>query len=98
VRDSTPGVTGEQEVAYVFAAGNEGGGGDNGLQGTPGSVISPATGKNVITVGGSDLPRHITNAVYRCMTITNLTSTNLVCETNYPWAGMTDTNNQVAPF
>jgi subtilisin family serine protease/subtilisin-like proprotein convertase family protein len=98
VRDSTPGITGEQEVAYVFAAGNEGGGGDNGLQGTPGSVISPATGKNVITVGGSDLPRHITNEVFKCTTITNLTSTNLVCETNAPWAGMTDTNNQVAPF
>ena len=27
VRDSLPGVTGEQEVAYVFAAGNSGGGG-----------------------------------------------------------------------
>jgi subtilisin family serine protease len=98
VRDSTPGITGEQGVAYVFAAGNEGGGGDNGLQGIPGSVISPATGKNVITVGGSDLPRHITNIVFRCTTITNLTSTNIVCETNAPWAGMTDTNNQVAPF
>ncbi len=64
VRDSMPGVTGEQEVAYVFAAGNEGGGGDNGLNGIPGSVISPATGKNVITVGGSDLPRHITNSKF----------------------------------
>ncbi len=98
VRDSMPGVTGEQEVAYVFAAGNEGGGGADGLNGIPGSIISPATGKNVITVGGSDLPRHITNEVYRCVTITNLTSTNVVCNTNTPWAGMTDTNNQVSPF
>ena len=52
VRDSLPGVTGEQEVAYVFASGNEGGGSEDGLGGIPGSVISPATGKNVITVGG----------------------------------------------
>ena len=98
VRDSTPGITGEQEVAYVFAAGNDGAGGNDGLNGIPGSIVSPATGKNVITVGGSDLPRHITNGAYRCTTITNLTSTNVVCETNFPWAGMTDTNNQVATF
>ena len=98
VRDSTPGILGEQQVAYVFAAGNDGAGGNDGLNGIPGSIVSPATGKNVITVGGSDLPRHITNEVYRCTTITNLTSTNVVCETNFPWAGMTDTNNQVATF
>ena len=79
----------------MFAAGNEGGGSADGLGGIPGSVISPATGKNVITVGGSDLPRHITNEVFRC---TSPDGSNTVCETNYPWSGMTDTNNQVAPF
>jgi subtilisin-like proprotein convertase family protein len=97
VRDSLPGVTGEQQVAYVFAAGNEGGGGDNGLNGIPGSIASPATAKNVITVGASDLPRFITNQVSRaCVTDTNTGVT--TCETNMPWYGMTDTNNQVSPY
>jgi subtilisin family serine protease/subtilisin-like proprotein convertase family protein len=97
VRDSLPGVTGEQQVAYVFAAGNEGGGGDNGLNGIPGSIASPATAKNVITVGASDLPRFITNRVSRaCVTDTNTGIT--TCETNMPWYGMTDTNNQVSPY
>jgi len=86
VRDSLPGVTGEQQVAYVFAAGNDGNGGDNGLNGIPGSIVSPATAKNVITVGASDLPRFITNRVSRAG------------ETNMPWYGMTDTNNQVSPY
>ncbi len=95
VRDSLPGVLGEQQVAYVFAAGNEGGGGDNGLNGIPGSITSPATAKNVITVGASDLPRGITNVVSRnCVTDSNGT----ICETSRPWFGMTDTNNQVSPY
>jgi subtilisin-like proprotein convertase family protein len=97
VRDSLPGVTGEQQVAYVFAAGNEGGGGDNGLNGIPGSIASPATAKNVITVGASDVPRFITNRVSRaCVTDTNTGIT--TCETNMPWYGKTDTNNQVSPY
>jgi subtilisin-like proprotein convertase family protein len=96
VRDSLPGVTGEQQVTYVFAAGNEGGGGDNGLNGIPGSIVSPATAKNVITVGATDLPRFITNLVaLNCVTDTNGVTT---CDTNQPWAGMTDTNNQVSPY
>ncbi len=100
VRDSLPGVLGEQEVMYVFAAGNEGGGGANGLNGLPGSITSPSTAKNVITVGATDLPRFITNAVRRaCQTVTNnLTNIVIVCETNFPWYGMTDTNNQVSPY
>ena len=109
VRDSRPGVTGEQQVMYVFAAGNEGAGGGNGLNGLAGSIISPATAKNVITVGASDLPRLITNTVANvCVTVPVITTdtntgnlvTNLVitCETNQPWWNMTDTNNQVSPY
>ena len=104
VRDSLPGVMGEQQVTYVFAAGNEGGGGDNGLNGIPGSIISPATAKNVITVGASDLPRFISNRVARaCQTveevdINGITNLITVCETNMPWWGMTETNNQVSPY
>ncbi len=104
VRDSSPGETGEQEVAYVFAAGNNGGGDSQGLNGIPGSILSPATAKNVISVGGSDLPRFIDNRVYRnpCFDVTNITATSTsvvtVCQTNQPWLPMTDSSSQVAPF
>ena len=92
VRDSLPGVTGEQEVAYVFAAGNDGGGGPNGLNGIAGSILSPATAKNVISVGAVDQARFISNVVTRGC------DTNGVCQTNRPWLGMTDSDNQVTPF
>ncbi len=98
VRDSAPGITGEQEVMYVFASGNEGGGGDGGLSGLAGTIVSPATAKNVITVGASDLPRFITNEVVRCSTQITATSTNVICVTNRPWYGRTDTNNEVSSY
>jgi len=107
VRDSLPGATGEQEVAYVFAAGNEGGGGAAGLNGIPGSILSPATAKNVITVGATDQLRLISNAVYRCTSRTVVgTDTNgdpvtnvvITCETNMPWLGQTESDNQVSPY
>jgi len=63
VRDSLPGVTGSQPVLYVFAAGNSGDGSDGGLSGMPGSVLSPSTAKNVISVGAIELARDITNIV-----------------------------------
>jgi hypothetical protein len=46
VRDAQPSVAGNQEYVVVFAAGNDG----------PGArtIISPGTGKNVITVGASE--------------------------------------------
>ena len=44
-------VTGSQPVLFVFAAGNDGGGDDNGGGGNPDTILSPATAKNVITVG-----------------------------------------------
>jgi len=47
VRDARPGVTGNQEMIIVFAAGNDGGYGSN-------TVGSPGTAKNVITVGAAE--------------------------------------------
>ncbi|MBU6399876.1 MAG: S8 family serine peptidase, partial [Verrucomicrobia bacterium] len=61
VRDALPEVTGSQPVLFVFAAGDNGGGTDDGLGGAPDTLISPATAKNVITVGALESPRGITN-------------------------------------
>jgi subtilisin family serine protease/subtilisin-like proprotein convertase family protein len=83
VRDALPGVPGSQPLLFVFGAGNLGNGADNGSGGDPDSVQSPATAKNVITVGAIKQPRHITNQV---------------CQTNQPWLGLTDTNNEAAAF
>lgn len=63
VRDALPEVSGDQPILYVFAAGNEGGGGDNGLGGNPDSHRSPANAKNVITVGALESRRFLTNSV-----------------------------------
>jgi len=73
-------------VLFVFAAGNGGNGDDNGLGGNSESVQSPATAKNVITVGALELPRGITNNVV------------VDGQTNQPWAGETDSDDQVAGF
>lgn len=90
VRDSLPGVTGSQPVLYVFAAGNSGGGSDAGLSGNPGSVLSPATAKNVISVGAIELSRDITNEVEKITGTTTNKST--------PWKEMTSSDNHVAGF
>jgi subtilisin-like proprotein convertase family protein len=100
VRDSLPFVTGQQQVTHVFAAGNSGGGNGDGLGGIPGSILSPATAKNVITVGAGELYRRITNEVYRnCRDVTNVTAgvtnVSVVCETNRPWFPETDSLDQV---
>jgi subtilisin family serine protease len=62
-RDALPKVTGDQPILFVFAAGNEGDGGDNGLGGAPDSVSAPATAKNVISVGALESRRVLTNTV-----------------------------------
>jgi subtilisin-like proprotein convertase family protein len=93
VRDSLPGLTGSQPVIYVFAAGNGGNGGDDGQGGDADTVLSPASAKNVISVGASELPRNITNDVY----VTDVCS-GAAPTTNKPWLGMTDSSNQVARF
>ncbi len=94
VRDALPGVSGSQPLLFVFGAGNAGDGSDNGSGGVPDTIQSPATAKNVITVGAIEQYRHITNQVYECSTVD---STN-VCVTNAPWFGMTSGSNQVAAF
>ena len=87
VRDSQPAVQGEQAMLYVFAAGNNGGGSGTGLDGLEGTVTSPATAKNVITVGAIDSPRFITNEVsYDGVT------------TNEVFYGSTDNSNLVTFF
>ena len=94
VRDALPGVPGSQPLLFVFGAGNAGNGADDGSGGDPDSIQSPATAKNVITVGAIEQPRAITNQVWQCTTVNG---TN-VCQTNQPWLGLTDTNNEVAAF
>ncbi len=74
-RDALPFQTGEQPVLFVFAAGEQGVGGDDGSGGAPGTIPSPATAKNVITVGALEQNRLITNTV---------------CETQQPWLPATD--------
>lgn len=99
VRDALPGVTGSQPVTFVFAAGNAGGGGDNGQGGSSDTIMSPGTAKNVITVGAIELERNITNEVIIDCVATNIDGTNVtVCITNQPWAGMTSSDGEVAGF
>ena len=65
VRDALPFVTGSQPVLFVFAAGNAGDGSDNADLGggIADSIESPATAKNVITVGAIQEDRNITATV-----------------------------------
>ena len=63
VRDALPEVTGSQPVLFVFSAGNAGGGSDDGTGGNGDTILSPATAKNVITVGAVEQYRNITNLV-----------------------------------
>lgn len=91
VRDALPGQTGAQPLTIVFAAGDSGDGSPDGTGGAAGSIQSPGTGKNVITVGASELPRGITNTVTRRDPAGNLV-------TNLLWLGMTDSTNQISYF
>ena len=87
VRDALPQVKGPQPVLFVFSAGNAGNGDDNGLSGDPESILSPATAKNVITVGAIEQPRNITNSI-------TLPDFNTV----QPFLAQTDSSNEVAGF
>ena len=85
VRDALPEVTGSQPVLFVFAAGNAGGGGNDGSGGGADTILSPATAKNVITVGALEQLRGITNQV-----------TNADGTVSTPWQPETDSSYQVA--
>jgi subtilisin-like proprotein convertase family protein len=63
VRDAQPAAPGEQSMLFVFAAGNSGDGSGSGVDNLEGTITSPATAKNVITVGAIDTGRFITNEV-----------------------------------
>lgn len=89
-RDAQPGVIGSQPLLFVFAAGNEGGGSDDGTGGITDSILSPATAKNVITVGALESARNISNEVH-IVDGTNIT-------TNLWWSKQTDSDFQVANF
>ncbi len=86
VRDAVPEVTGPQPLLYVFAAGNDGGGGTDGTAGIADTVLSPATAKNVITVGSIEQLRKITNEYV------------VGGVTNQAWLVETDSSNQVSDF
>ncbi|MGH7951755.1 MAG: S8 family serine peptidase, partial [Limisphaerales bacterium] len=87
VRDALPGVTGSQPVLFVFAAGDDGNGNDDGGGGDPDTVLSPATAKNVITVGALEQLRNITNIV-----------TDANSNSSAVWQPMTDSADQVAGY
>jgi subtilisin-like proprotein convertase family protein len=80
-RDALPFVTGSQPVLFVFSAGNDGGGG------IPDTIDSPATAKDVMTVGAIQELRSITNLV-----------TNADLTVSQPWLGETIDSNAVPGF
>ena len=106
-RDALPERAGDQQVIYVFPAGNSGAGTDNGLNASPGTISAPGTAKNVITVGALESGREIEGESITSVTnmVTEIDEDGKEIEkevvtttTNTPFAGMTDSNNQVAAF
>jgi len=95
VRDAVPEITGPQPVLFVFAAGNAGGGNDNGSGGYYDSVSSPGTAKNVITVGALEQYRQLTND-FLTYYDGNTYNSNGVPNENWNWPLMSDSSNQVA--
>ena len=106
-RDALPERAGDQQVIYVFPAGNSGAGTDNGLNASPGTISAPGTAKNVITVGAIESGRNIESEAITSVTNTvteidedgeEVEKEVITTTTNTPFAGMTDSNNQVAAF
>jgi subtilisin family serine protease/subtilisin-like proprotein convertase family protein len=94
VRDAMPLTNGSQPVLFVFAAGNEGFGNDDGGGAIADTIGSPATAKNVITVGAIEQLRDLTNAVVIC----EAGSTNNCTTNDPPFEFRTDSDDQVASF
>ena len=81
-------MTGSQPVLFVFAAGNAGNGDDTTDPGAARRThCSPATAKNVITVGAIQEFRNITNQV-----------TNADGTVSTPWQAETSTSYRIAGF
>ena len=94
VRDALPTETGSQPLLFVFPAGNSGGNSSASATGNADSIVSPGTAKNVITVGAVEQLRGITNEVWECYDFQGQVG----CQTNRPWAGETDTEDEVAGY
>ncbi len=100
VRDSLPEVNGPQGMVFLFPAGNNGDGNEEGTGGESDSIRSPATAKNVITVGAVEQFRNMTNSYV----VTNIVKdedsgtlfTNVV--TNTPFLKLSDSSSEVASF
>jgi subtilisin-like proprotein convertase family protein len=86
VRDALPEQIGSRPLLFVFSAGNNGVGNDGGQSGEPDVISAPATAKNVIAVGATELGRFITN-LFQVDGITNAY-----------FKSQTDGTNQVASF
>lgn len=97
-RDAIKGMSGEQPVLYVFAAGNYGFGESDGNGGEPGRIASPGSAKNVITVGALESPRGIAEGLTNITVLTE--GTNSVTNTNTVeiFFDLTDSQDQVASF
>lgn len=104
VRDALPYVEGEQPMVYVFSSGNAGNGNQSGRGGSPGSILAPATAKNVITVGAIETLRFITNEVVTGFVDQITTNDMGVVETNQipvlekAFLADTDSATEVASF
>lgn len=110
VRDALLTESTNQPILFVFAAGNGGFGNDRGSGGDPDSIFSPATAKNVLTIGALEQPRFITIAYtnYTVLTnfLTNVDNGTVTVETNkytnaepvFPYFSITDSGEQIAPF
>ena len=96
VRDALPGVPGSQPLVFVFSAGNAGAGTDDGTGGSADTIQSPATAKNVITVGALEQCRRLTNCAWAGTT--NAATGAVTWETNQPWLELTAGSNVVAGF
>ena len=96
VRDALPLVSGAQPLLYVFSAGDGGQGMDDGTGGTADSIQSPATAKNVITVGAYESLRKITNII--TVITTNVFTGDLMTNVSQPWMTESDDHTEVAAF
>lgn len=101
VRDALPEVTGSTPILYVMPGGNAGainsyagGAFDAGQGGVADTILSPATAKNVITVGAVEQRRDITNEVIVCDPV----GTTNNCSTNTPWRPLSDADDEVAGY
>jgi subtilisin-like proprotein convertase family protein len=96
VRDALPDVPGPQPLVFVFSAGNAGGGNDDGTGGSADSIRSPATAKNVITVGALEQCRNLTNGAWAGTT--NASGGAVTWQTNQLWLSLTAASNRIAGF